>query len=356
LFIAGASTLITLKYKGRDVPDVAYSVHRAKDLKFPNDIKICPQKLSGNITWHYLEELDSHGSRLDANIDLSLVSIRYADWLDMDCLQIHLDASAVSIPSGIQISLVWSQNVISYSDLMLILDDEQASSSWIAAGMYNTSKGAANDIDISLEKYTYLPTSVPGIEQQWKMVVVNTPYYFYEISSNAMEIPCDKNSSLTYTKGCSTAIKTCRGSLEDFRGQTCTMMTVVYLSLKSNNILYFDEIDPVDWLQIISSLGGYWVYIGSGFGFFFAVKRGTLELVPDTWFAKLLRLCNRQKKSNECKKDADSELIVSSNGLKKSLLDPSTKQEHTCINEWQMEIQDDKPLRDYQTVFLKRSD
>jgi hypothetical protein len=328
LFLSGASTLISLKFEGRKAPEIKYTIRKSNDLKFPNSILICPQKLSGKVTWHYVEQLDSPNSQLDGSFDFSLVSISYSNWLDMDCLQIQLNASVLRIPSAVQFSLVWSQSLKSYSDAMLVLDNEHSNSAWLSTGLYNSSKGATNDIDISLEKYSYLTTSPPGLSQQWKLVTATTAYYFYEISSNAKEIVCGNTSHLKYTKGCSTRMRTCRGDLDNLRDQTCTMMTIVFISFKSDFVNNFEEMDPVDWLEIISSLGGYWVYIGAGFSLFFAVKRGTTELGLAYWVSKILGFFfqRKKKRSSAEKVNVESELIAYSfNDLKTSLIDSSAR-------------------------------
>ncbi len=178
LFLAGASTLISLKYQARQDPDIKYSIRKAVDLHFPKSIMICPEELSGKITWHYLDMLSSPSANFQGDIDLGLVSINYLNWLNFDCLEINMNVSVLSTPASIQFALVWSQDLISYSDVMLILDREYSSSSWLASGLYNSSRGATNDVYLSLERYSYLPTSPPGISALWNMDTTNTDYYF----------------------------------------------------------------------------------------------------------------------------------------------------------------------------------
>jgi hypothetical protein len=69
------------------------------------------------------------------------------------------------------------------------------------------------------------------------------------------------------------------------------------MNIKSNLVTQLDEVDPVNWREIMSDLGGYWVYVGAGFGIFFAVKKGTLELVPSEEVLKIWNCCRRLKKT-----------------------------------------------------------
>jgi hypothetical protein len=121
-----------------------------------------------------------------------------------------------------------------------------------------------------------------------------------------MPITCSNLSRLGYTEGCSNLIGTCNGNLDNFRGQRCGMMAMFYLKINSNLVTHFDEVDPVNWGEIISNLGGYWVYVGAGFSLFFAVKKGTLELIPSSMMTRLLGLCCpriRRQKTPQWKRD-----------------------------------------------------
>jgi hypothetical protein len=68
-------------------------------------------------------------------------------------------------------------------------------------------------------------------------------------------------------------------------------MSVIYLTVNSNLVSKFDEVDPVQWGEIIGSLGGYWVYVGAAFGLFFAIRKGTNELVPSGILKKVFGTC-----------------------------------------------------------------
>jgi hypothetical protein len=51
-----------------------------------------------------------------------------------------------------------------------------------------------------------------------------------------------------------------------------------YMNIKSNLVTQLDEVDPVNWREIMSDLVGYWVYVGMEFGILFAVKKGTCAI------------------------------------------------------------------------------
>jgi hypothetical protein len=269
LFISGSIALIVVRYEARKNPQVNSRVVKENNMKFPTSIKLCPEKSAGAITWHYLDLISTPNARVNGEFDLSLNSLKYLNFLDFDCVEVKFNASAIANSAAIEFAVVWKQKLQSYSDILLILDNDHANSSYVASGLYNSSKGATNNIDLTLERFSYLPSSPPGVSEQWNLNTATTSFNFYEIGSKAMPIPCKNTTSLGYTTGCSTEIEACVGSLDSFRGHGCAMMAMFYLTINSNLITLYEEVDPVNWVEILSNLGGYWVYVGAGFSLFF---------------------------------------------------------------------------------------
>jgi hypothetical protein len=119
----------------------------------------------------------------------------------------------------------------------------------------------------------------------------------------------------------------CHGDLRPFKETKCAMMTVFFIALNSDLVVVFEEVDPVDWKDIIASIGGYWVYVGAGFSLFFVVKKGSLELIPISGIRNLFGKCFNVFKNcftvhhekNEDQNDPKSSLRLSH--LKKPLID-----------------------------------
>jgi hypothetical protein len=221
LFLVGAIFLVYLRYDARKNPSVNLSTIKDSNLEFPQKISICPEKSDGSVVWHYFDLLSAPNTRIEKDVGISFSSIKYLDYLGFDCLDISIHTKSLSFPAAIEFAVVWTQEFKSYSDILLMLDDKEISSSYVASGLYNSSNGSNNNVDLSLERFTYLPSSPPGIAQRWILNTISTDYYFYEISPSASEIPCTSlnTSMLQYTEGCSKEITTCAGTWDDFRGK-----------------------------------------------------------------------------------------------------------------------------------------
>jgi hypothetical protein len=163
----------------------------------------------------------------------------------------------------------------------------------MASGLYNHSKGVSNNVELKLLEYSYIFPTHNGPKMRWEISTSTSDYYFFTNSKNATTISCgDDISGLLHTRGCSLGnIKTCSDNLRDHQDKPCGMMTVIYLTLPTNLVSNYAEVDPVDWNQIIASLGGYWVYVGVVFSIFFAVKKGTYLLIPSKIVKNLILTC-----------------------------------------------------------------
>jgi hypothetical protein len=281
VFLVVAITFITLKYKARENPAVALEVERPDILELPKQLIICPFT-KNELEWHFYDLLylqnaqlvDTGGAPIEANVF-------YSEKANLDCLNISLaNIQTFGSPAAIELSLVWSQAVDSYSDIYVSFDEELLGSAYMASGLYNHSKGVSNNIELKLEEHTFLPSSNSPIQARWVLQISSAAYYFYTLSENATAISCSNTSGLLHTKGCSANFTTCSDNLRDNQNFPCAMMTAIYVHIPTTVITNFAEVDPVNWQDIVASLGGYWVYVGTVFSLFFAVKKGTNRLIP----------------------------------------------------------------------------
>jgi hypothetical protein len=287
-FLAGSSTLIGLKYKARETPELSLELKKENDMKFPSTIIICPNT-KGSVSWHYFELIGVSNARPHAE-GIESLDVMFLQKFDLACLRISLDAYVVQTPASVEFALTWSQDLDSYSDLLVSFDDDLVSSTYMASGIFNSSKGASNNINLVLERYGYLPTSTAGIRERWSSTTATTDYYYYTISENATAIQCVVSPNLKFTEECTTKMRECPGDKRVYRGTKCAMMSVFYLAINSNLVSNYVEVDPVNWREIIAGIGGYWVYVGAGFSLFFAVRKGTLELIPLAGIQKIFRM------------------------------------------------------------------
>jgi hypothetical protein len=126
----------------------------------------------------------------------------------------------------------------------------------LISGLYNSSAGASNNADMKLEKFSYLPSTEPDFTERWVPSTTTTNYFFYTASEDADNITCDGNSGLKHTNECTPVVKTCKPDLRENQDDPCGMMSVIYLTITTNLVSKFDEVDPVQWGEIIGSLGG----------------------------------------------------------------------------------------------------
>jgi hypothetical protein len=339
LFLAGSITVIALKYNSRKEPQISLDLKKEKNMKFPEKLMICPES-QGLVSWHYVELIDSFRTKINSE-NLAVIEVHYADQLDMDCLLISIDAQIIRAPAALEFAVVWSQPIDAYSDLLLAFDENFTSSAYMASGFYNSSRGVSNNVDLALERYTYLPSSTPEISERWTANTATTDYFYYTISENATEIVCSPDQG-KYTEECTTRMNLCPGDEFQYKdkGKKCTMMSVFYLSINSNLVSVFSEVDPVDWKEIIASIGGYWVYVGAGFSLFFSVKKGTLELIPMEGLRKLL---------NSWFSKVKSRVTMCQPAEKEMNLSPSKDYHAVFLSD------SSSTTREYQTVFLKAS-
>jgi hypothetical protein len=277
IFVACAFTLIFLKYKARENPAIQFTLEEDVGLQFPSSITICPDAAE-SISWHYFdvrgtENTDITGLNTSSSRKIEVSHIKE---INFDCIIVDLTLKVLKIPAALELAVVWSQRSNYYSDLYVTFDKNFLSSNYIASGIYNSSSGVSNNVDLKLEKYSYLSPSKASnrIPHRWTSSVTSTSYFFYTISESAVPITCN-TSNLMYTDSCTTQMTTCSENLRSNQHNPCAMMSILYFTLNTNYVSKFDEIDPVQWSDIIGTLGGYWVLVGSGFGLFFGLRKDT---------------------------------------------------------------------------------
>jgi hypothetical protein len=115
-FFAGAITLIVLKFEARKAPVVALDVQKLTKFGFPSQLIVCPDT-NQQVEWHNFELFYLHNARyLEKNhLDANLF---YSKKAELDCINISLaNIQTTDVPASLEISLVCSQVVDSYSDV-----------------------------------------------------------------------------------------------------------------------------------------------------------------------------------------------------------------------------------------------
>jgi hypothetical protein len=97
LFIVGAAVFITLKFKARDNPAVAFSVEKEKNLEFPKKLIICPDSPK-NISWHYFDFIDNDNVEFKNENAHPEIEVAHMEDLDLDCITLALNAKVLQTP------------------------------------------------------------------------------------------------------------------------------------------------------------------------------------------------------------------------------------------------------------------
>jgi hypothetical protein len=188
-----------------------------------------------------------------------------------------IDAKITKVPAYVGFALTWSQNTNYYSDVFLAFDEDLIGLSYVASGIYNSSIGVSNNVDLSLERFTYLNKGEDDFSERWVSSTSTTSYYLYTASESREILTCDGDTALQHTKSCTPDVNLCGSDLRNHQyNNPCALMSVIYLTINSILVSKFAEVDPVQWGEIIGSLGGYWVYVGAAFGLLFAIRKGTI--------------------------------------------------------------------------------
>jgi hypothetical protein len=130
-------------YDARKNHIVNSSTIKDSNLEFPQKISICPERSGGSVAWLYFDLLSATNTRIEKGCRCKFISsIKYLDYLGFDCLDISIHTKSLCFPAAIEFAVGWTQEFKSYSDILLMLDDKEIFSSYVASGIYNSSNGS----------------------------------------------------------------------------------------------------------------------------------------------------------------------------------------------------------------------
>jgi len=170
-------------------------------------------------------------------------------------------------------------NTTGFHESYIYIDGSKASVYYVAAEPWNSLTSKDNNLVMTVIQYQHLDSTKDSTE--YSLSITSNVLAYDDSSPWHTDFDDSEYADTSYP------LTQCVGEDDS---ESCSFSSLIYFQFQTRTVQIIKEVDPVQWGEIMGTLGGYWVYVGAFFGLLFAKnpQMGNEKLYPSKIAKKLL--------------------------------------------------------------------